>query len=653
MSSQRTDKLDEIDRLTAAMIDGSLSDADERRLNALLQSDAGACDRHLNQLTLHAHLVGSSRARLPQDFMRDDVPLVLPRAKTTWRPWLAAAVVLLGAMVAIAIVNRPATPPVADAPATFATLASATAAQWAGAAPNAGDRVAAGRLSLAGGSAVLRFDNGATLTLTGPAEVLVHSGTLVELMSGHASARCPESAIGFTVRTDASDFIDLGTEFGVAVNADGSSDVHVFEGVVIARPKASGLVVPVLHREAGRVEPERGDLVSIETDPSRFPGLATVTTPATRPATTLAAPPPISTSSRIVFLGDRATDRETHLLLINQAMEKLARAQGRAETDRPALFNLGVQFPLGFEDADYQTSVTPLRATHAVIEFGTEIAASAAPRSVDAFRRDLVRLLDRLSADGIQIILTTGNPLSSAQSDRQSLLDDYNRVVRELAQERSLRLADVDVRFRHAAPRGAQLVADQNQVPTFDGHREMAAELLSAFGYAGLPVDSTLDLRLLPGVVTRWHVRGKPENDRLTSAAAATLTPDSSWRELTLPQGDDRFLSRLADSSHSITYRDRVRGYATDVYFGKGKILEGVATVTSAEPRNAFLNTGGTVKAVWVNGEPVVTSLGWGGWHAGRHRMPIRLRAGENRIVIEAQGSFFVSVTDRIDWPLP
>lgn len=659
MATRRTDKLREIEQLAGRAVDGLLSEADQERLNALLQADPEGCERYLNVLTLHAHLVGDTQAATPETPIPFPLPPLPnhPAARRSWRlpTWLsaAAAVAMLGLVLAAALIIRQhraevngrtgevVTPTVP----TVATLVSADELRWETGGAKIGERIAAGRLALASGTAVFHFDSGATLTLRGPAEAHVRSDKLVELASGQATARCPEEAVGFTLRTAVSDFIDLGTEFGVAVNPDGSADVHVFEGVVIARPKASGLVVPVMHDEAGRVEAERGDLVSIDTDPGRFPNVATRTIEASAQQNTAKPVEPIPADSRIVFLGDRATDRETHLLLINQALKRL---HGEV---RPGLYNSAIRVMLAFREKDFVDAVLAYKPTHAVLEFGPEIAAAASSRDAGRFRADLVRLLDRLTEAGVEPILVTGYPLGDAQ--RQPRLDEYNVVIRDLAAERSIRLADVDRRFRALEPAGIQLVTDRGAVPTFAGYREMAAELLAVLGHPRATVDTSVQLQMLPGVVTEWHVRGKSADDLLSDADAARLIAGDGWRKLMLPQSEDRLLDRLADSSHSITYRDRARGFATDVYFGKGTILEGVAEVPSDADRDVFVNIGATVKSVWVNGDRIFESTDWGGWHAGKYRVPARLRAGANKIVIEANGSFFVSLTDRIDWPLP
>jgi hypothetical protein len=50
--------------------------------------------------------------------------------------------------------------------------------------------------------------------------------------------RAPEEAVGFTVRTPASDVVDMGTEFAVEVDRGGATELHVLDGAVEYRKPA-------------------------------------------------------------------------------------------------------------------------------------------------------------------------------------------------------------------------------------------------------------------------------------------------------------------------------------------------------------------------------------------------------------------------------
>jgi hypothetical protein len=103
-----------------------------------------------------------------------------------------------------------------------------------------GQAIATGELEIKSGLLELKFFNAVTVTLQGPARLELRSMDRLVLHHGRLAARVPESAIGFTIETPAGEIIDLGTEFGVHVRADGGMETHVFEGEVeVALPRQS------------------------------------------------------------------------------------------------------------------------------------------------------------------------------------------------------------------------------------------------------------------------------------------------------------------------------------------------------------------------------------------------------------------------------
>lgn len=99
-----------------------------------------------------------------------------------------------------------------------------------------GDRLGSETFRLFAGTVELTFDEGAVVTLEGPVEFRPSSTGKLELRRGHLLASVPRTAIGFTVSTPTSKVVDLGTEFEIAVNDLGESDVHVLNGEVEVAP---------------------------------------------------------------------------------------------------------------------------------------------------------------------------------------------------------------------------------------------------------------------------------------------------------------------------------------------------------------------------------------------------------------------------------
>ncbi len=78
----------------------------------------------------------------------------------------------------------------------------------------------------------LAFDSGALVTLEGPADLQILSGTRLRALRGRITALAKGDAKGFIVETPSSLVVDRGTEFGVEVDANGRTSVVVFEGLV-------------------------------------------------------------------------------------------------------------------------------------------------------------------------------------------------------------------------------------------------------------------------------------------------------------------------------------------------------------------------------------------------------------------------------------
>jgi hypothetical protein len=93
-------------------------------------------------------------------------------------------------------------------------------------------RFPTGVLELSSGVAVIEFDGGAKLALQGPASLELLGTKTARLHRGNATVRCEQGIYSFSLLTPTSTVVDLGTEFGVAVDSTGASEVHVLDGAV-------------------------------------------------------------------------------------------------------------------------------------------------------------------------------------------------------------------------------------------------------------------------------------------------------------------------------------------------------------------------------------------------------------------------------------
>ncbi len=82
----------------------------------------------------------------------------------------------------------------------------------------------------------IEFDGGAKVLVEAPATFRLKSAKRIDLNVGQLFASVPDSTQGFIVDTPNSRIIDMGTEFGVRVEQDGTSDLHMFKGKAALTP---------------------------------------------------------------------------------------------------------------------------------------------------------------------------------------------------------------------------------------------------------------------------------------------------------------------------------------------------------------------------------------------------------------------------------
>jgi ferric-dicitrate binding protein FerR (iron transport regulator) len=132
----------------------------------------------------------------------------------------------------------------------------------------------AGEYRLDRGLLHLRFSGNVMVYVEAPARFDAVSDKRVVLHKGRLSASVPPEGIGFTVETREAEIIDFGTEFSVDVEA-GTSEVHVFEGLVRVQPIAAedgkaGEAVDLRTSQAVKIEDVTETPVEIKLATDRF-----------------------------------------------------------------------------------------------------------------------------------------------------------------------------------------------------------------------------------------------------------------------------------------------------------------------------------------------------------------------------------------------
>ncbi len=176
----------------------------------------------------------------------------------------AAAVMLFTAMLFIP-----------TGPSYVAILTDSSDAEWIRATeiPVTGRGLARGEFALAQGFAEITFTDGAIVVIEAPAVFELESPGSMFLSSGKASAVVPEYARGFTINTFSGTIVDLGTEFGVRIEGNGSCSLHMFSGqarLITAAGNKAATRYLVDTNEARRVCGITGQVEAIRIDDKAF-----------------------------------------------------------------------------------------------------------------------------------------------------------------------------------------------------------------------------------------------------------------------------------------------------------------------------------------------------------------------------------------------
>ena len=264
-SNNELTPVEEMGLLGAALCDGHITSTETRRLEELACQSKEARRFLMRYIQLHGELHWDNAAdtrvegsypieqMFDTDISRQSViptsdrsaePAVRRRFRPRTIVAVAAAAALILAVLSIRLLERNGDHVVQSGPPPVrgvARLGATSGAQWVmpgrdTAIPTGAKLVADRRLELSRGLAEINFNSGAGMILEGPAVFEPTSENRGFLRSGKLAANVPAGAAGFSVRTPSAMIVDLGTEFGVAVEDDGTSEVQVFSGIVEISP---------------------------------------------------------------------------------------------------------------------------------------------------------------------------------------------------------------------------------------------------------------------------------------------------------------------------------------------------------------------------------------------------------------------------------
>jgi hypothetical protein len=284
----------ELHRLMGRVCNGALTEDDAQRLDAVLSNDEAARRTYNNYMFLHAELYtehasleavesgGTCELRIADcelagdsdrisqhaynaDVLEGVLTAVNSQSETNSpagkrrKPvaWLFVAAALIGAAAVsswlTSVASRNSASPTASVTATDPADAGSALPEAAPAVARItatrnclwqdsthgigfGSRLHPGqRLDLVAGLVEITFDDGAAVVLEGPATFDVRASGEAHLHDGRLSAIVPDRARGFLVATSRVNIINLGTEFGLKTGPEGTTEIHVFKGLVQAQ----------------------------------------------------------------------------------------------------------------------------------------------------------------------------------------------------------------------------------------------------------------------------------------------------------------------------------------------------------------------------------------------------------------------------------
>jgi hypothetical protein len=227
-------------RLVHAQLEGSLADAEREELESLLLNDAAARRMYADYLQQTASLrwlCPDAYSTASEPAMSVTRPSTVRRSRRqTMAPILIAGLACTVAVAALGwqlFIRSDAVAPTSKQ--HVATITRERDARWSPA--NESNRVltrcyVGERLQLDGGATELTFDAGVQLTVYGPADFEITSPTSIRCHRGRVTTLANERGKGFTIETPQAKVVDLGTQFGLSITEDGSTQVVVFQGSV-------------------------------------------------------------------------------------------------------------------------------------------------------------------------------------------------------------------------------------------------------------------------------------------------------------------------------------------------------------------------------------------------------------------------------------
>ncbi|EMI19100.1 FecR protein domain protein [Rhodopirellula maiorica SM1] len=155
---------------------------------------------------------------------------------------------------------------------SIALIKSAVDVNWARSATplRVGEVVPSHVLNLESGILEIVFLSGAMVVVEGPAKLDLVSEEKAVLHNGKVRCYVPPAAVGFSIETRDTTYMDMGTEFGVEIKPDGKQELHVFDGEVHVHSRLGDDSPQMVSSGEGLRQKDNKEWKRIESDTSQF-----------------------------------------------------------------------------------------------------------------------------------------------------------------------------------------------------------------------------------------------------------------------------------------------------------------------------------------------------------------------------------------------
>jgi len=242
-------------------------------IREMLEEDEAAEKRKAEELAKIESLAAEKFLAFRREQERHAEPVPAPRnAFFASIPWVAAAAIVF------ILWMLPDPVPVEPVPVVVASIHDSIDARWSDPSISADPGTQLSTLEnlvLTRGIVEIAFEGGARAVIEAPSTLELLSPDSARLEWGKLVGRVPRSEVHLTIKTPQATITDLGTEFGVEVNRQQVTHLHVFEGRVSAATlDAEGKTAQqqtVLVDEAVYLRPKTGAIEPASTaDADRF-----------------------------------------------------------------------------------------------------------------------------------------------------------------------------------------------------------------------------------------------------------------------------------------------------------------------------------------------------------------------------------------------